>query len=142
MWWRGRKKGTPRDLWRGEKNMDEPLNSTALNYDPRKSIRYPSPFFLFHLPPHVSFLSYTCVYEDGDMRLFSFLPVLGLFLGTRASSQALHRFDLRDLVDVCASINSELVVPDLLGVLTAVGVISESNFPIITYLRAKSFLCS
>ncbi|KAI9439296.1 hypothetical protein H4582DRAFT_2076001 [Lactarius indigo] len=62
------------------------------------------------------------------MRLFRALPVLGLLFGARASSlqsrePAAHPLDERDLLDVCASVNTELVVPNILGILTAVGVI-------------------
>ncbi|KAH8987195.1 hypothetical protein EDB92DRAFT_1818040 [Lactarius akahatsu] len=62
------------------------------------------------------------------MRLFRALPVLSLLVGARASSLQsrepdAHPLDARDLLDVCASVNAELVVPDLLGVLTAVGVV-------------------
>jgi hypothetical protein len=67
------------------------------------------------------------------MRLFSVLPVLGLLLGTHAlmdwREPALDSFDVRSPDDVCVSLNTELVVPDILGILTAVGVISESIFP-------------
>ncbi|KAH9051576.1 hypothetical protein EDB83DRAFT_2521972 [Lactarius deliciosus] len=62
------------------------------------------------------------------MRLFRVLPVPSLLFGARAASlqsrePAAHPLDARDLLDVCASVNAELVVPDLLGVLTAVGVV-------------------
>jgi hypothetical protein len=67
------------------------------------------------------------------MLLFRVLPVLSLLLGARASSldwrdPAPHRLDVRDTPDVCGSVNSEIVVPDLLGILTAVGVIGGSTF--------------
>ena len=67
------------------------------------------------------------------MRFFTVLPVLSLLLGARAHSfdprnPAPHRLDVRDTPDVCASLDIELVVPDILGILTAVGVISESTF--------------
>ncbi|KAH9051506.1 hypothetical protein EDB87DRAFT_1694447 [Lactarius vividus] len=60
------------------------------------------------------------------MRLFRVLPVLSLLFGARASSlqsrePAAHPLDARELLDVCASVNADLVVPDVLNVLTAVG---------------------
>ncbi len=66
------------------------------------------------------------------MRLFRVLPILSLLFGARASSlesrePAAHPLDARDLLDVCASVNVELVVPNLLGVLTAVGIVGQSN---------------
>ena len=70
----------------------------------------------------------------GIMRLLPALPVLSLLLGARASSldsrgPASNRLNVREpIVDVCASINAELVVPDLLGILTAVGVVGEFIF--------------
>ncbi|KAF8476343.1 hypothetical protein DFH94DRAFT_109195 [Russula ochroleuca] len=63
------------------------------------------------------------------MRLFRVLPALSLLFGARASSSldsrapAPHRNDARDLLDVCASVDTNLVVPDILNILTAVGVI-------------------
>ncbi|KAF8495935.1 hypothetical protein F5888DRAFT_509998 [Russula emetica] len=65
------------------------------------------------------------------MRLFSVLPVLGLLLGTRASSHdsrepAPYRLDVRSPIidiDVCVTLNADLVVPNLLNTLTAVGAI-------------------
>ncbi|KAI0247441.1 hypothetical protein BJV78DRAFT_1245779 [Lactifluus subvellereus] len=62
------------------------------------------------------------------MRLFKLFSLLSLLFGVRASSldsrsPAPHPLDTRDLLDVCASINVNLEVPDLLGILTAVGVI-------------------
>jgi hypothetical protein len=78
------------------------------------------------------------------MRLFRVLPALSLLFGAGASASSLdsrdptpHRNDVRALIDVCASINVQLVVPDLLGVLTAVGLIGGS----FTFL-AETFLCS
>jgi hypothetical protein len=66
------------------------------------------------------------------MRLFSVLPVLSLLLGTRASSHdsrepAPHRLDVRGpIIDVCATVNADIAVPNILSILTAVGVIGES----------------
>lgn len=62
------------------------------------------------------------------MRLFRLLPALSLLFGARASSlesrePPAHPLDARDLLDVCASVNAELEVPNLLGILTAVGVV-------------------
>ncbi|KAN0135205.1 hypothetical protein V8E53_007096 [Lactarius tabidus] len=62
------------------------------------------------------------------MHLFRILPILSLLFGAHASSldprrPDAHPLDARDLSDVCGSLNTELVVPDLLGILTAVGVI-------------------
>jgi len=65
------------------------------------------------------------------MRLSRVLPALGLLFGARASqldSRVPHTLHARDALDVCASLNTELVVPDLLGVLTAVGLIGASTF--------------
>jgi len=67
------------------------------------------------------------------MRLFRLLPTLTLLFGARASSfesrePAPHPLDARDLIDVCASIETELVVPNLLGILGAVGILGESTF--------------
>lgn len=66
------------------------------------------------------------------MRLFRILPVLSLLFGARASSlklpeSAAHSLDAcaNGLLDVCAPVNADLVVPDLLGVLTAVGKIDD-----------------
>jgi len=69
------------------------------------------------------------------MRLFRTLPALGgLFFGARASAS---RLDVRATIDVCASLDVELVVPDLLGILTAVGVVGAS-----TYIRLNvSYSC-
>ena|ERR1700761_9101262 len=69
------------------------------------------------------------------MRLFRALPILSLLFGARASSfdsraPTAHPHDARDLLDVCSSVDTELVVPDLLGILTAVGVIGQFNFPL------------
>jgi len=52
-----------------------------------------------------------------------FTALLPLFL-TIISVQASSSLARRDPTDICASINTELVVPDLLGILTAVGVIN------------------
>jgi hypothetical protein len=66
------------------------------------------------------------------MHLFRILPILSLLFGAHASSldprrPDAHPLDARDLSDVCGSLNTELVVPDLLGILTAVGVIGQFN---------------
>jgi hypothetical protein len=72
------------------------------------------------------------------MRLFSVLPVLSLLLGTRASSHgsrepAPHRLDVRSpILDVCVAINADIAVPNILEIVTAVGVISESIFSSLT----------
>ena len=71
------------------------------------------------------------------MRLFHVVPTLGLLFGARASSlgprePAAHPLDARDLLDVCASVNANLEVPNLLGVLTAVGVIGRSIVPLVS----------
>jgi hypothetical protein len=85
------------------------------------------------------------------MRLFSVLrlPILGLLLGTRASSHdsrepAPHRLDVRitsTIIDVCATIQTDLVVKDPFGGLIAVGEISESIFSSSSTCQ-KSFLYS
>jgi hypothetical protein len=68
------------------------------------------------------------------MRLFCILPILSLLFRSHASSldsrQPLadaHPLDARDFSDVCGLVDTELVVPDLLGIQTAVGVISQFN---------------
>ena len=67
------------------------------------------------------------------MRLLRALPALTLLFGARASSSfdsrapAPHRNDVRDLLDVCASINTVLAVPDAVGILNGVGVIGASK---------------
>jgi hypothetical protein len=76
------------------------------------------------------------------MRLFHVLPILSLLFGAHASSLDSrhpdpHPFDARDVLDVCASVDTELVVPDQLGVLTAVGVIGQFNAPALN--RFKCF---
>jgi hypothetical protein len=68
------------------------------------------------------------------MRLFRFLPALGLLLGARASSLDMrepepHRYDVRDLLDVCVYLNVDLKVPNVLGLLKVVGVLGASSFP-------------
>jgi hypothetical protein len=65
------------------------------------------------------------------MRLFKLLSLLGLLFGARASSlktrePAPHPLDARELLDVCAFVNADLNVPDLLGLLSLVGVIGQS----------------
>ena len=69
------------------------------------------------------------------MRLFRVLPIITLLFGARASSldsrqPAAHSLDARDLLDVCASVNTNLVVRDLFGVLTAVGIIGQFSVPL------------
>ena len=63
------------------------------------------------------------------MRLFRVLPTLSLLFGACVDSRqpAAHLLDARDLLDACASVNTELVVPDLLGNQTPVGVIGQFN---------------
>jgi hypothetical protein len=79
------------------------------------------------------------------MRLFRVLPALSLLFGARASSSldsrapAPHRNDARDLLDVCASVDTNLVVPDILNILTAVGVIGASK---VYHRMFLMFLCS
>ena len=86
---------------------------------------------LFYCVPHPSLLSVQLGNSSSrDMRLSRVLPALGLLFGVRASqldSRVPHTLDARDPLDVCASLNTELVVPDLLGILTAVGVIGAST---------------
>jgi hypothetical protein len=67
------------------------------------------------------------------MRFFRVLPALTLFLGARASSldsrePTPHRLDTRQLLDVCASINAQLIVPNALEILTAVGALGAPRF--------------
>jgi hypothetical protein len=69
------------------------------------------------------------------MRLSRVLSTFCFLFGACASSldsraPAAHPLDARELLDVCASVNTELVVPDLLGsILTAAGPISQFNAP-------------
>ena len=62
------------------------------------------------------------------MRLSRVLPALGMLFGARASQLDSRALRAVDAHDVCASLNTELVVPDLLGILTAVGLIGASTF--------------
>jgi hypothetical protein len=60
------------------------------------------------------------------------LQILSLLFGARASyvdsrGAVPHPLDVRDITDVCATVDTELVVPNLLGILTAVGVIGAST---------------
>jgi len=62
-----------------------------------------------------------------NMRPSRVLPALCLLFGARASqldSRVPHILDARELLDVCALLDMELVVPDIHGILTAVGFIS------------------
>ena len=102
-------------------------------------------------------LLYTFVREElpsRGMRFFTVLPVLSLLLGARAHSldsrdPVPHRLDVRDTLDVCGSLNTELVVPDILGILTAVGVIGESTISIhvpsvpaiLSYRQTSASVC-
>jgi hypothetical protein len=66
------------------------------------------------------------------MRLLRALPILSLLFGARASfldsrAPAPHRNDVRDLLDVCATINTVLVVPDPVGIVNGVGIIGASK---------------
>jgi hypothetical protein len=59
-----------------------------------------------------------------SMRLLRTLPALGgLFFGARASAS---RLDVRAIIDVCASLNVDLAVPDKMGKATAAGVVGAS----------------
>ena len=69
------------------------------------------------------------------MRFFSVLSLLTLLLGTRASLHDEYlrgppprRHDVRSpILDVCVSLNLEVVVPDIVnGILTGVGILGES----------------
>ena len=66
------------------------------------------------------------------MRSFTTLSLITLLLGTRASSHGLrepgsHRLDARDpIIDICVSLNLDLHVPDINGILTGVGLLGES----------------
>ena len=67
------------------------------------------------------------------MHPFCLLPVLSLLFGVRASNvesrnAVPHPLDVRDTVDVCATLDTDLVVPDFLGRMTGVGSISASTF--------------
>ncbi|KAF8260047.1 hypothetical protein EI94DRAFT_1812253 [Lactarius quietus] len=60
------------------------------------------------------------------MRFFHVLPIFSLFFGARASSldsrrPDVHPLDARDVQDVCAFLNRELVVPNKAGTLTHAG---------------------
>lgn len=78
------------------------------------------------------------------MRLFPLLSILGL-LGIRAPSHdsvepATHRLGVSSLMDTWVSMDTEIVVPDLLGIRTAVGVIGKSIFSSSSTCQ-KSSLC-
>ena len=65
------------------------------------------------------------------MRLFHVLPILSLFFGARASSlgsrePAAHPLDARDLLDVCALVNTDV---------QGIGVIGRFNVPISSALH-------
>ena len=65
------------------------------------------------------------------MRFFRVLPALGLLFGARASqldSRVPHTLDTRALLDVCADISLDLIAPDLLGILTLLGLVGASIF--------------
>jgi hypothetical protein len=67
-----------------------------------------------------------------DMHPFRLLPVLSLLFGARASNvdsrnAVPHPLDVRDTVDVCATVDTGLVVPNFLGKMTNVGYISAST---------------
>ncbi|KAH9980421.1 hypothetical protein BJV74DRAFT_109935 [Russula compacta] len=85
------------------------------------------------------------------MRLFPVLPLLSLLFGVGARASSLdsrapvpHPLDVRDLSDVCASLDTELVVPDALGILTAVGIIDVclclSDIPIFIQTNVVAIL--
>jgi hypothetical protein len=68
------------------------------------------------------------------MRLFKLFSLLSLFFGAHASSlksrePAPHPLDVRDLLDVCASIDTRLSVPDLGSplLLIYVGIVGRST---------------
>ena len=115
-------------------------------YDLGKCIRYPPPFswrsIFAHISPslHIPLCAKTTLPPaPAHMRLFSALPLLGLLLGTRASSHdsrapATHRLDVRTpIVDVCVNLNVDLAVPVIVrgGEPLLVGLIRESTFLII-----------
>ena len=65
-----------------------------------------------------------------SMRLFKLFSLFSLLLGARASTSSSHDphpLDVRELLDVCAFVNADLEVPNLLGILTILGKIGESN---------------
>ena len=66
------------------------------------------------------------------MRLFRVLSLLSLLFGGACASSLDSREpappDVRDVLDVCASVDTELVVPDLQGMLTAIGELGGSHF--------------
>ena len=66
------------------------------------------------------------------MHLFHVFPILSILFAAHTSSldsraSAAHPLDARDLLDVCASIDTNLVIRDWFGVLTAVGIIGQFN---------------
>jgi hypothetical protein len=80
----------------------------------------------------LSILFFSCGdFLTRGMHLFKLFSLLGLFFGARASSlkmrePASHPLDTRGLLDVCASVNADLDVPNLLGISTTIGVIGLS----------------
>jgi hypothetical protein len=71
-------------------------------------------------------------YFTRSMRLFKLFSPLTLLFGARASSlksrePAPHPLDVRDLLDLCAPIDREFVVPNSLGVLLSFGVLGRST---------------
>lgn len=72
------------------------------------------------------------------MRFLRVLPALGLLFGASASqldSRVPHTLDTRDLLDVCASIKVDLIVPNLLGILSAAGLVGASTFSTQKFTR-------
>lgn len=67
-------------------------------------------------PSHSFFLYDQVARLIRGMRLLRTLPALALLLGARASD-----YDTRDLLDVCAFVDADLAVPNLLGVVSAFG---------------------
>jgi hypothetical protein len=70
------------------------------------------------------------------MRLFRVLPILSLLFGARASSldsrqPAAHPLDARYLLDVCALVKTELIIPNPItnGPLV-IGAIGQFNVPL------------
>ena len=83
----------------------------------------PSFFLWLFVSPFLVFLSV--------MRFLRVLPALGLLFGARASqldSRVPHTLDTRDLLDVCADIKVDLIVPNLLNILKAAGLVGASTF--------------
>ena len=84
------------------------------------------------------------------MRLFHFLPVLGLLLRARASSfdsrePAPHRLDVRDTSDVCAVVTGTYLYGGFSSSLRSIGVLSFTvrfMSSVAVFLRDRQWTCA